>query len=289
MAELDESALGDADHAVAAYEKMLELDPADLRAHRALDRHYAARERWRDLETLLGTRVGFASDAEVAELEFRRAELRASHLDDVDGALELLEDIVGARPATKGRGACSSGCSRPPSTASGSRRSSSPIYEASARLGAPGRDPRGRSARRRGAGPRRLLARIADLQENRLQARARRARDLAAGAGGRSQQRRRARPRSSGSATALERFSELVDVYQELAFKRDAADIERPRRSARRGRPSCTRGGSATGAPRSTSGSWSSALDPNDAETAGARGGGARDALHRDRRRRRRW
>src|SRR5207244_746504 len=80
IADLDESALGDQDHALAAYEKMLELDASDLRAHRALDRHYAARERWRDLETLLGTRVGFASDAEVPELEFRRAELRASHL-----------------------------------------------------------------------------------------------------------------------------------------------------------------------------------------------------------------
>ena len=39
VAELDESALNDADHALGAYEKMLELDPADLRAHRALDRH----------------------------------------------------------------------------------------------------------------------------------------------------------------------------------------------------------------------------------------------------------
>ncbi len=78
IAELDEASLSDPDHALGAYEKMLELDPAELRAHRALERLYAARERWTDLEALLGTRVGFASDSEIAELEFRRADLRAS-------------------------------------------------------------------------------------------------------------------------------------------------------------------------------------------------------------------
>src|SRR5262249_55258972 len=44
IADLDETALGDEDHALGVYEKMLDLDAADLRAHRALDRHYAARE-----------------------------------------------------------------------------------------------------------------------------------------------------------------------------------------------------------------------------------------------------
>src|SRR4029078_2085155 len=102
IAELDESALGDDDHALAIHEKMLELDAADPRAHRALARHYAARERWRDLENLLGTRVGFASEAEIPELEFRRAELRASHLEDVVGALDLLEQIVRVAPNHEG-------------------------------------------------------------------------------------------------------------------------------------------------------------------------------------------
>src|SRR4029079_6154663 len=102
IAELDETALGDDDHALAVHEKMLDLDAADLRAHRALDRHYAARERWRDLENLLGTRVGFASETEVSELEFRRAELRASHLADYAGALDLLEQIVKTAPNHEG-------------------------------------------------------------------------------------------------------------------------------------------------------------------------------------------
>src|SRR4029079_18470291 len=73
-----------------------------LRAHRALDRHYAARERWRDLENLLGTRGGFASDGEVPELAIRRAERRGSHLEDVGGALDLLEQIVKSAPNHEG-------------------------------------------------------------------------------------------------------------------------------------------------------------------------------------------
>ncbi len=102
MAELNETALDDADRALAAYEKMLELDATEPRAHRGLERLYAAKERWADLEALLGTRVGLASGAEAQELEFRRAELRASRLDDVDGALRLLEAIVKAAPQHDG-------------------------------------------------------------------------------------------------------------------------------------------------------------------------------------------
>ena len=61
IAELDEASLDDTEHALTAYEKMLELDPAEARAHRGLERLYAVRERWNDLEGLLGGRVALAS------------------------------------------------------------------------------------------------------------------------------------------------------------------------------------------------------------------------------------
>ena len=85
---------------------MLEIIPADVRAFRALDRHYAARDRWRDLEELLGRRAAFAAAAEIPDLEFRRADLRAGRLDDVSAALDLLESIVKSAPAHEGRAAC---------------------------------------------------------------------------------------------------------------------------------------------------------------------------------------
>ncbi len=224
VAELDESALNDADHALGAYEKMLELDPADLRAHRALDRHYAARERWADLEELLGTRVGFASDAEVSELEFRRAELRASHLGDVSGALDLLVQIVKAAPNHEGARRLLEKLVAIPEQRQRVAAILEPVYQASsawARLVAileVQREPlAGRAASA-------MLARIADLQENRLQAK------QAALATWR--QVLAVEPDNADAlgeierlGTVLERFSELVDVYQELAFKRDAADI----------------------------------------------------------------
>jgi tetratricopeptide (TPR) repeat protein len=224
MAELDESVLADGDHALAAYEKMLELDPADLRAHRALDRLYAERQRWADLETLLGTRVGFAGESEVPELEFRRAELRASHLDDVGGALDLLDGIVKAAPSHEGARRL---LERLLSAAAFRQRVAkmlAPIYESSgawARLVAILEVQREAVE---GTAAAALLARCADLQEHRLQARtvalATWRQVLAADPGNPD-----ALAQIERLATTLEKFSELVDVYQELAFKRDGADV----------------------------------------------------------------
>jgi tetratricopeptide (TPR) repeat protein len=224
IAELDESALGDEGHALGVYEKMLELDAADLRAHRALDRHYAARERWRDLENLLGTRVGFASEAEVPELEFRRAELRASHLNDVVGALDLLEQIVRAAPNHEGARRLLEKLVAVPAQRQRVARILEPVYESSAawaRLAAI-LDVEREAVQ--GPEAAALLVRIADLQENKLQARgaalATWRQVLAADPGNPD-----ALQEIERLGTVLERFSELVDVYQELAFKRDSGDV----------------------------------------------------------------
>ncbi|HMC95970.1 MAG TPA: hypothetical protein VKO16_14510, partial [Polyangia bacterium] len=224
IADLDESVLSDPDHALAAFEKMLELDPADLRAHRALDRHYAARERWGDLETLLGTRVGFASESEVPELEFRRADLRAGHLNNVDGALDLLEGIVRTAPSHEGARRLLEKLLAIPAQRQRVAKILEPIYESSgawARLTAVLEVER---EALEGAEAAALLARVADLQENRLQARASALatwRQVLAVDPGHPD----ALAEIERLGTTLERFSELVDVYQELAFRRDAADI----------------------------------------------------------------
>jgi tetratricopeptide (TPR) repeat protein len=224
IAELDEAALGDQEHALVVYEKMLELDAADLRAHRALDRLYAARERWRDLENLLGTRVGFASGAEVAELEFRRADLRASHLADHAGALDLLEQIVKAAPNHEGARRLLEKLLAIPEHRQRVAKILEPVYQASsawARLAAILEVEREAVE---GAASAALLVRIADLQENKLQAKAAALATwrqvLSADAGNAD-----ALTEIERLATSLEKFAELVDVYQDLAFKRDATDI----------------------------------------------------------------
>ena len=143
IAELDEASLADPEHALEAYEKMLELDPSDLRAHRALERLYAARERWTDLEALLGTRVGFASETEVPELEFRRADLRAGRLDNVAGALDLLEGIVEAAPNHEGARRLLEKLLADPGPAPARRPDPGAGLREERRLGPPGRHLRG--------------------------------------------------------------------------------------------------------------------------------------------------
>ena len=226
VAELDESALADAAHAVATYEKMLELDPADMRAHRALDRHYAAAERWRDLEELLGTRVSFANPGEVAELEFRRADLRATRFGDVDGALDLLEEIVRTAPSHEGARRLLEKLLTSTEHRQRVAHVLEPLYEAGgawARLVAV-LEVRREALGPTGGEPAALLARIADIQENKLQARAPALATwrlvLAADPNNPD-----ALPEIERIATALERFSELVEVYQELAFKLEPSDI----------------------------------------------------------------
>ena len=226
VAELDESALNDADHALA---RLREDAGAGSRRTCGLTARSIATTRRAsagvDLEALLGTRVGFASDTEVSELEFRRAELRASHLGDVAGALDLLEQIVKSAPNHEGARRLLEKLVAIPEHRQRVAAILEPVYEASgawARLVAILEVQREPLAGRTAAA---MLARIADLQENRLQAKP------AALATWR--QVLAVEPDNADAlgeierlGTALERFSELVDVYQELAFKRDAADIE---------------------------------------------------------------
>src|SRR6185312_11273536 len=224
IAELDETSLGDADHALDAYEKMLELEPSESRAYRGLERLYAAKSRWTDLEALLGNRVGLASGTEAQELEFRRAELRASRLDDVEGALRLLEGIVKAAPQHDGARRLLEKLLALPAQRQRVAKILEPVYEASgawARLVAVLDVQREAVQGDAAIG---LLARIADLQEGRLQARA-----LALGTW---RQMLAADPTDLEAlaqverlGTALERYSELVDVYQDLAFRRDGGDV----------------------------------------------------------------
>ncbi|HXJ20416.1 MAG TPA: tetratricopeptide repeat protein [Polyangia bacterium] len=224
IAELDETALADADHALGAYEKMLELDAAEPRAHRGLERLYAARERWSDLEGLLGGRVATASASEAQELEFRRAELRASRLNDVDGALRLLEGIVKAAPQHEGARRLLEKLVTVPAHRQRVAKILEPVYEgggAWARLVAVLEVQREAVE---GAAAIPLLARIAELQETRLQARA-----MALATWRQVLAADPANPDALTEVerlgTALERYAELVDVYQDLAFRRGGADV----------------------------------------------------------------
>ena len=114
----------------------------------------------------------FASGPEIPELEFRRAELRANHLDDVGGALDLLEGVVKTAPNHEGARRLLEKLIAVPDYRQRVAKVLEPIYEQSgawARLVA-NLEVQREALEGRAASA--LLARCAEIQEQRLQARA---------------------------------------------------------------------------------------------------------------------
>jgi tetratricopeptide (TPR) repeat protein len=103
ICDLDEGVLEDEEAAAKDYAEILELEPSNPRAFKALERLHTAAERWRDLDELLARAVPHVdSDKERAQLRYRRGELHANRLDDPDGACELLEEALSEQPKHKG-------------------------------------------------------------------------------------------------------------------------------------------------------------------------------------------
>ncbi|MGC3998107.1 MAG: gliding motility protein [Anaeromyxobacter sp.] len=100
-AVLDER-LGDPAGAAQATRKLLEVAPDDREALARLDRLCVKTERWVDLGEVLAREIAGADAAEdaAAALGFRQrlAELREARLLDREGALELYEQVLAARP-----------------------------------------------------------------------------------------------------------------------------------------------------------------------------------------------
>ncbi|HEY3359783.1 MAG TPA: tetratricopeptide repeat protein [Polyangia bacterium] len=100
ICDLDEGVLEDSAHAVRSYETVLTLDPAQARAFRALERLYAAAAQWRELDDLLTRELSVTAEVpEQVQLKYRRADLRAARLDDAMGAVDLLEEVVAQAPS----------------------------------------------------------------------------------------------------------------------------------------------------------------------------------------------
>ncbi|HSK05012.1 MAG TPA: hypothetical protein VK932_27375, partial [Kofleriaceae bacterium] len=95
LAALEQDVLADAERAVAAHGRVLELDPGYLPSYRALDRLYDAAAQWEELEGLLARQTDHVTaPAEQVELSYRRADLFAHRLRDPARAVDLLDEVV---------------------------------------------------------------------------------------------------------------------------------------------------------------------------------------------------
>ncbi|HEX9242088.1 MAG TPA: hypothetical protein VF875_06555, partial [Anaeromyxobacter sp.] len=103
VAKIMAEQLGDRDGAVAAYRKILAVDPEDPNALRLLGNLLGAAERWDDLADVLGREVSVADRqpnfvAEAAELRFRLGRIRQQRLADAEGALACYREVLSKVP-----------------------------------------------------------------------------------------------------------------------------------------------------------------------------------------------
>ncbi len=99
MATVYEGQLENPGAAIDTYNKVLDLDPADLTAIGHLDALYQSQGRWRDLLGILEREADLAGDpAEVVEFRYRSARLHEEHLESTGRAVEIYRDILEAAP-----------------------------------------------------------------------------------------------------------------------------------------------------------------------------------------------
>lgn len=101
-AQIYDTQLGNVDGAVAAYRKVLDLDPADLEVLEALENLYRRTERWSDLVGVLRSRVSISTDPGEQELLLSQmALIHDEYLAQPDAAISLHREILGIDPSSQ--------------------------------------------------------------------------------------------------------------------------------------------------------------------------------------------
>lgn len=96
VAIIAEEITGDANRAIRYYERILELEPLHEGSIFALDKLYAAAERWQNLADLLARRLHLSNPANALTLKLRLGTLLFTRLGDPKNALGYLEEVVSA-------------------------------------------------------------------------------------------------------------------------------------------------------------------------------------------------
>ena len=124
MAQIYDERLGRPEDAVAAYKKVLELDPGSERALKALDDLFTRQKMWAELAENLEAQLALAADDEAQlALMLRLAALREGEMGLVDVAIEGYRQVLERSP-TDAAGPCGA---RAPRQGRRSTSSRSPI------------------------------------------------------------------------------------------------------------------------------------------------------------------
>jgi tetratricopeptide (TPR) repeat protein len=98
-AQIFEVQLEDVNGAISHYVRVVEADPENQTAIRALDRLYAQTDRWADLARILAREADIAqSPDEILELKYRLGQVQQLKLNDLDAAIAAYRDVMNASP-----------------------------------------------------------------------------------------------------------------------------------------------------------------------------------------------
>ena len=98
-AQIFEVQLEDTDGAVVRYRRVVEADPENLTANRALDRLYQQTERWAELAQVVAREAEIAqSPDEILELKYRLGQIEETRLGNLDAAIAAYRDVISAAP-----------------------------------------------------------------------------------------------------------------------------------------------------------------------------------------------
>jgi len=88
------------DRAIVAWREVLSIDPENIAAMEQLERLYAGSERWEKYLDVLDMRLSITQDpADRAELHRKQAQVHEHAFDDIDRAVDALNDILSMLPA----------------------------------------------------------------------------------------------------------------------------------------------------------------------------------------------
>jgi golgin subfamily B member 1 len=96
LAAVQEQHLQDIDRAIDAYRTVLDIRPDDPEATAHLERLFAAENKWFDLAELTSARISRCDEpADAVQLRLRYADLLEHRLDDIQGAIDQYEMVLG--------------------------------------------------------------------------------------------------------------------------------------------------------------------------------------------------